>query len=196
MHNKHIMVPNYINVNISKIDSISEANNLRYVIIDSIFDRNREKGIVVNQIPKDSSHVKKNRCIYLTINAVKSKKISFPDIYDFSLRQAIRKLKQFDLEIGQLYYKPDIAINKVLAFEINGIPINPGQELYVGSVIDLILGKGLSQEKVVVPNLLGLNRSEANLILKSKSLNIGLEIFDTDITDSAQAVIYKQYPFC
>ena len=41
------------------VDSIAKAHNLRYIIIDSIYDRSREKGICVNQIPKDSSFVKK-----------------------------------------------------------------------------------------------------------------------------------------
>ena len=91
---------------------------------------------------KDSSFVKKNRRIYLTINSIKSKKVEFPDIYDLSLRQAVRKLNQYDLEIGDLFYIPDIAVNKVLSCEINGLKINEGQELYVGSKIDLILGRG------------------------------------------------------
>ena len=40
----------------------------------------------------------------------------------------------------------------------------------------------------------GLNRVEANIVLKSTSLNIGLEIFDLSVEDSTSAIIYKQYP--
>ena len=45
-----------------------------------------------------------------------------------------------------------------------------------------------------MPNLVGLNRVEANIILKTLSLNIGLEIFDSKITDSSTAIITNQKP--
>ena len=77
LHNKKILVPNFSNLALDDVDSIAKAHNLRYIIIDSIYDRSRERGICVNQIPKDSSFVKKNRRIYLTINSIKSKKLNF-----------------------------------------------------------------------------------------------------------------------
>tara|TARA_B100000902_G_C27312751_1_gene919387 strand:- start:2292 stop:3089 length:798 start_codon:yes stop_codon:yes gene_type:complete len=194
LNNKHVQVPDLTNVSVSKLDSIIHANDLQYIIIDSIFDRNRSRGVVINQIPAPLSFVKQNRRIYITINSLYSKKITFPDIRDFTLRQAVRKLKILDFEVGSLNYRPDIARNRVLDFSVNGINIYPGQELYVGTVIDLVLGKGLSKEQVLIPNLIGLNRMEANIILKSKSLNIGSQVFNLSYTDSSDAIIYKQYP--
>ena len=194
LHDNYIKVPNYINVELYNIDSITEANNLRYIIIDSIFDRKRPKGIVVNQDPEPLTDVKKNRRIYLTINSLESRKVLFPSIYDLSLRQAIRKLEKLELEVGELEYRADIATNKVLDFKVNGIKILEGEELYVGTVVDLVVGKGLSHERVIIPNLIGLNRVEANIVLKSNSLNVGSEVFLSSIQDSTLAVIYKQYP--
>ena len=63
LHNIHIKVPNYIGESVFKIDSISKKNNLRYVILDSIYDINRKKGIVVSQDPIPDMNVKKNRRI-------------------------------------------------------------------------------------------------------------------------------------
>ena len=193
-HDDYIKVPDFSNVNISKIDSITDSSNLRYVIIDSIFDRNRPKGIVVNQDPEPFTDVKRRRRIYLTINSLQSRKVSFPNIYDLSLRQATRKLKKVGLEVGKLEYRADIATNKVLDFKVSGIKIEQDQELYVGTVIDLVVGKGLSHQSVIIPNLVGLTRVEANIILKSTSLNIGSEIFKFSVEDSSLAIIYKQYP--
>ena len=193
MHDKYIKVPDFNNMLITKLDSIVEANNIRYEIIDSIFDRSRVKGIVVNQAPEPFTDVKKNRKIYLTINSLQTRKVVFPDIYDLSLRQAIRKLNKNGLEVGELEYRANIATNKVLDYKINGIKIEIGQELYIGTIVDLVVGKGLSAESVIVPNLIGLTRMEANIILKSTSLNIGSEIF-ASVEDSTSAVIYKQVP--
>jgi beta-lactam-binding protein with PASTA domain len=193
MHDKYIKVPDFNNMLIAQLDSVVEANNIRYEISDTIFDRNRAKGIVVNQDPEPFTDVKKNRKIYLIINSLQSKKVAFPDIYDLSLRQAIRKLQNNGLEVGELEYRANIATNKVLDYKINGNEIEIGQELYIGTIVDLVVGKGLSAESVIVPNLIGLTRMEANIILKSTSLNIGSEIF-ASVEDSSSAVIYKQFP--
>lgn len=193
-HNNVIKVPDFNDLHISNLDSITEAHNLRYEIIDSIFDKSRQKGVVVNQDPLANMRVKENRRIYLTINSLQSRKINFPDIYDLTLRQAVRKLNKNGLNVGKLEYKADIATNKVLDFKINGIKLKAGQELYHGTVVDLVVGKGLSNEKVTIPNLIGLSRLESNIILKSTSLNVGMEYFGKDILDSNIAVVYKQYP--
>ena len=65
LHDKYIQVPNYIGIHISKVDSITSSNKLRYIVIDTIFDKKRSKGIVVNQIPSPFTDVKKQRRIYL-----------------------------------------------------------------------------------------------------------------------------------
>ena len=117
-----------------------------------------------------------------------------PDVFDLTLRQAVSELQKNGLEAGQLEYRANIATNKVLGFKVNGIEIEVGQELYYGTAIDLVVGQGLSSEKVAIPNLIGLSRVEANIILKSTSLNIGFEYFNNEVLDSNLAIIYKQYP--
>ena len=193
MHDKYIKVPDFNNMLITQLDSVVDANNIRYEIFDTVFDRSRAKGIVLSQYPDPFTDVKKNRKIYLTINSLKSRKVVFPDIYDLSLRQAIHRLKNNGLEVGELEYRSYIATNKVLDYKINGIKIPIGKELYIGTIIDLVVGKGLGAESVIVPNLIGLTRMEANIILKSMSLNIGSEVF-TLLKDSTSAIIYKQFP--
>ncbi len=193
-HNDFINVPDLNGIHINNLDSLVDSYQLRYIIIDSVFDKSKQKGVVVNQDPLPNTDVKKNRRIYLTINSLKAIKVNFPDIFDLTLRQAVRKLQKNGLKVGRLEYRPDIATNKVLDFKVNGISIEIGQELYHGTTIDLVVGQGLSVEKVIIPNLIGLSRVEANIILKSTSLNVGLEYFKNEVSDSSFAIIYKQYP--
>ena len=193
-HDDFILVPELYDIEISSLDSLVDSHGLRYEIIDSIFDKSKQKGVVVNQDPLPNTKVKENRKMYLTINSLQTRKVYFPDIYDLTLRQAVRKLNKNGLEVGKLTYRSDIATNKILNYKVNGINIQIGQELYHGTTVDLVVGKGLSNEKILVPNLIGLLRDEANIILKSTSLNIGLEYFNTTVVDSNSATIYKQYP--
>ncbi len=193
-HDDFILIPELYDIEISSLDSLANTHGFRYEIIDSIFDKSKPKGVVINQDPLPNTKVKENRKIYLTINSLQTRKVYFPDIFDLTLRQAVRKLNKNGLEVGNLTYRSDIAINKILSYKVNGIIIEIGQELYHGTTVDLIVGKGLSNEKILVPNLIGLLRAEANVILKSTSLNIGLEYFNTAVVDSNSAIIYKQYP--
>lgn len=194
MHNDYLKVPDCTGVHISALDSLIAANNMRYVIIDSIVDMSKEKGIVVHQDPLPFTDVKKNRRIYLTINATLTRKVVCPDIYDFTLRQAVHKLKTVGLKVGKLEYKADLAKNKILSYKVNGMEIIQGQELYEGTIVDLVVGKGLSNDKVIVPNLIGLSREEANIVLKSTSLNIGAEVFNGSDADTTMLLIVKQRP--
>ena len=193
-HDKYIQVPNFHGIHINSLDSVMDEFNLRYTIIDSIFDKSKRRGIVVNQDPEAKSYVKENRKIYLTINFLKNRKVIFPDIYDLTLRQAVRALKRNGLKVGNLEYRKDIATNKVLGFKINGISIVPGQSLFHGTVIDLVLGRAVIKEEVKVPDLIGLTSAEANIIIKSTSLNVGREFYRNNVTDSTNATIYMQFP--
>ena len=194
LHEKFITVPDFSGYHISTLDSISDANNIRYVIIDSVSNFDQAKGIVINQDPKPDSKIKKQRKIYLTVTELYTRIVQFPDIYDLTLRQALRKIEIVGLSVGKLEYKSDIATNKILDFNVNGISIFSGQEILKGTTVNLVVGRGLSEEYVFVPNLIGLNRVAANIVLNSSSLNIGSEIYDIDCLDTLNAIIYKQTP--
>ena len=50
-------------------------------------------------------------------------------------------------------------------FNVNGISIFAGQEILKGTVVNLVVGRGLSDEYVIVPDLIGLTRVAAHLSL-------------------------------
>ena len=78
--------------------------------------------------------------------------------------------------------------------KVNGIQIKEGQELFLGTIVDLVIGSGLSDKTTSIPNLLGLNLQKAQTEIKVASLNLGAVIFDEGIIDSTNAMVYKQNP--
>lgn len=194
LHDEYIDLPNFYGIHVNDLDSVTNKLDLRYVIIDSVFNKKVEKGTILEQDPIVGTKVKKNRRVYFTINALQNKIVSFPNITDLSLRQAVRMLENIGLVVGELEHKPDLARNVVLNQKVNGIKIKAGQELFVGTKIDLVIGSGLSDKITIMPNLIGLTVSSAQTEIKVASLNLGAVIFDEGITDSATAVIYKQNP--
>ena len=193
-HDEHIVLPNFYGVHIQDLDSVCQELDLRYIIIDSVFNKKEEKGIILEQDPRIGTNVKENRRIYFTINALQNKVITFPYITDLSLRQTVRKLESLGLVVGELEYKPDLAKNVVLNQKVNGIQIKEGQELFLGTIVDLVIGSGLSDKTTSIPNLLGLNLQKAQTEIKVASLNLGAVIFDEGIIDSTNAMVYKQNP--
>ena len=194
LHDEHIVLPDFYGVHIQDLDSVCQELDLRYIIIDSVFNKKVEKGTILEQDPIAGTNVKENRRVYFTINALQNKIVTFPYITDLSLRQAVRKLENLGLVVGELEYKPDLAKNVVLNQKVRGIKIKAGQELFVGTTVDLVIGSGLSDKTTSIPNLLGLNLQKAQTEIKVASLNFGAVIFDEGITDSASAVVYRQNP--
>ena len=194
LHDEHIVLPDFYGVHIQDLDSVCQELDLRYIIIDSVFNKKVEKGTILEQDPIAGTNVKENRRIYFTINALQNKIVTFPYITDLSLRQAVRKLENLDLVVGNLEYKPDLARNVVLSHKVNSIKIKAGQELFVGTAVDLVIGSGLSDKTTTIPNLIGLTMKNAQTAIKVASLNLGAVIFDEGITDSANTVVYRQNP--
>jgi eukaryotic-like serine/threonine-protein kinase len=193
-HGESITVPDVRGLTEEKLIRFIEDKHLRYKIVDSLFEDGKEPGTVIEQDPKPDSKVKENRTIYLTVNSSRPPKVKMPNLVDVSFRQAEAILQTFGLRVGQTIYKPDLAKNAVLAQLYKGRAISQGAEIYKGSAIDLVLGDGLGNAEVPVPNLVTLTRGEAMFVLKGSSLNIGTITFDPGVKNEEEAKVYKQFP--
>lgn len=196
-HGQAKQVPDFQGMNLEEVEKITIKHKLQFIIIDSVYSQQVEKGHVVYQNPEPGFKVKKNRKIFLTINAVKPEMIKVPDVVGLSLRQAKALLQTRGLIIGKLSFVPDLAINNVLKQKNNGVEIVEGDSLKKNAIIDLVLGKGLSNLKTLVPNLVSLDLETAKQKILGSSMNLGAFTFDETIEDekdSITAFIWKQNP--
>lgn len=194
MHGESITVPELIGLSKEQAEKIIQEKGLRLYIADSLYNPKALKGSVLEQEPKANTQVKHNRTIYVTVNAMRPPLVKMPDLHDLTLRDAKARLETYGLQLGNIRYVPDIAFNAVVYQEYKGKKIEPGTMIERGSVIDLALGQGESNEMVNVPNLIGLTIKEAITELQANSLNLGAIIKDETVKDSTQARIYKQIP--
>ena len=192
LHGRTIEVPELHGYQEDEAAEILEAHNLRYVINDSIFDDELDKGSVARQNPVPGTEVKRNRTIYLTTVAVLPEMVPMPDLVDLSRRQAITLLETHGLSVGQLEFQPDIARNAVLKQKYKDGPIEPGTPVEVGTPIDLVLGEGLGENIAIVPMVLGLTPEQAIRTLNNASLNVGDETYMDDEADEVK--VYLQEP--
>jgi len=196
-HGKSIVVPDFSGLTEKNMYNVAKENNLRIEVADSIFIKEMPRGVVVGQNPKSGFNVKKNRRIFIILNSIIPEKVRMPDAVGVSLRQAKEKLANLDIEIGKLIYVPDIATNSVLKQQISGVEIPAGTLIPKGTEVDLVLGKGLSNERTQMPDLFACTFIQAKDKIIQSALNNGAIIFDETVTnaeDTVKAKVWRQYP--
>jgi len=78
--------------------------------------------------------------------------------------------------------------------DYNGDKILPGRKLRWGSAVSLVIGGGLAQEQIPVPELYGLTLGEAKSELEAKGITLAAILPTGPITDTSKAFVYKQNP--
>ncbi|MBP7496183.1 MAG: PASTA domain-containing protein [Bacteroidales bacterium] len=193
LHNKTITVPDFSGKTTVEVRELTKKNRLDFVINDSVYSNEKEKGTIIMQEPPTGSKVKRNRKIYLTIVANSSEQISVPNLVDLTLRQALSILETYGFRVGKLEYIQSEYKNAVLSQKHRGRNISPETMLPRGSVIDLVLGDGMKTENISVPFLIGKRKNEATKMIYNLSLNVGKEVF-IDCADTSEARVFRQSP--
>lgn len=196
-HGQSYPVPSFSGLKNNEVVKLAKKYKLRVEVADSVYILTRKPGTVVDQIPIAGTKVKQNRRVLLTINARNPKKVEMPNIVGVTLRQAKGILDQQGLIVGNLVFVPDIAVNNILEQKFKGKLLEPGTMIPKGSRIDLVLGRGMQNEKGGLPLLIGLNQSESRSRLIDASLNLGQVRYDEtikDYKDTLNAMVYSQYP--
>lgn len=192
-HGELIKVPDFTGVNMEELDKFVEGKNIRYEVVDSVYDMSQKPGVVIKQDPSADSEVKHNRTIYLYVTSKLPQQIQMPKLVDRSLRQASVMIDSYGLKLGNQTYITDQCTNCVLKQMMKGKVIEPGTLIPKNTVIDLVIGKGLTSQYVSVPYLVGMTREQALEKLAENSLKEGEITFDGK-ADSLKARVYKQMP--
>jgi len=196
-HGQARPVPDFYGLTMEQTVKLAKKSRLRYQVIDSVYTSLVPRGCVAEQNPKPGFKVKKWRNIVLTINAYNPEMVAMPNLVDLPIRQAIALISSSGLEMGELRYRPDLSVDVVIEQLYNGKSVTEGYSLQKGSVIDLVLGKGLSNQRTSIPDLIGMPLEPARNKILVSSLNLGTYIYDNTIIngrDSLNAFVYKQNP--
>ena len=98
------------------------------------------------------------------------KEITLPDIRGESLRKAEIILENNNIEIGKKIFEYDKEISENHIIETKP---KAGQNIKSDQKVELIISKGVEPNMVAMPNLIGLNLTEAEKIITGNKLSIG-----------------------
>lgn len=194
-HGKTVTAPDFTNLSLAQCDSLAREAGVGVKVVDSVFVKRLQGGVVYRQTPKAGANVKKGRSIFLTINSVVPRKVVMPNLYGYSVTEARAELKNRGLNLGKLNYVRDIATNTVLGQYCGGRELTAGDLVVNGSDIDLKVGVGSEDNTTVVPRVIGMKYVSAVDAIHDRFLNTGKVTFDPGIktyADSVDAVVYKQ----
>ncbi len=192
-HGNYETVPNITGKHIDVAKQMLEAKGFKVEVSDSVFNEMQPKLNVIKQMPDADAVVKKGRTIYLTVNRLVAPKVDMPNLIGQTFKSAQLYLEGSGLKIGDTSYIPDFAKNTIKKQLYNGIEIQPGTKIPIGSSISFVLGSGLGEE-VEVPNLIGLTYNDAMSLLSSYKINAGLASVEANVKDTAKAFVVRQDP--
>ncbi len=195
-HGKYLTVPSVIGKKTTDAIKFLEDKGFEVEILDSIYTDTAKMGIVLKQLPDPKSTVKINRTVLLTVNRLTLPLVEVPSLQGKTLGFALEIMRRTHFKLGDTVFIPDYTTS-VLEQHYKGNKIDAGTKLPWGSTLDLVVGKGLSQEQILVPKLVGLTYAEAQAILQENGLLLASTIPDPGsppIKDTLNAFVTVQRP--
>lgn len=192
-HGEYLTVPDVMRKNTNEAIKLLEDKGFDVIIQDSVYTDTAKRGTVIKQLPDPNSTVKVNRSVFLTVNRFTPPMISMPALEGKTLNFALDLLERNHLKLADTIFKPDFMKGSVIEQRYKGSKIQPGDKIQWGSAITLIVGGGLNEENLVVPDLIGMKYGEVRATLDSMGVLVTL-VADATVKDTANAYIIKQNP--
>jgi len=148
MHDSTAIVPEIKNKSYSEAAYTLAANKLTIEISDSIYDRSKAPGTVVESWPKAGAVVKEGRQVYVTVTAFSPKQvtISMPLTGNVSSRQAISYLRGIGITDIRIEHVPARFDDLVMGARYGDTPLNVGSVIPVTSTVILSVGTVFDNE--------------------------------------------------
>lgn len=193
-HGETVSVPDLSGYEYTEASNLLENSGLQYeVSLDSGFSTELPAMAVIKQIPAANAQVKSGRKIYLTLNARNAPLIKMPNLVNMPLKNVQEILSNIGLERGDIVYVPDIGINVVLEQRYRGVTVREGFEIPKGARIDLVVGDGMGNQLLRVPDLVGMEEEEAEFLILGSGLRVGAKNHATS-DEVAPGRIFLQAP--
>lgn len=193
-HNESVKVPSVKGMDIDAATRTLKSQGLEVSVEDSAYRDNLPKLSIVWQSPDAGEEVKSGRTVYLTINRAIPPVVELPNLLGLQFKFAQSSLSGSGLKLGDTSYKPDFARNTVLDMLVAGQSTKAGAKVPMGTAISLVLGEGIAQTEIPVPDLFGMRLTDARVVLEANGVAMGSVVPDGDVTDTAAAFIYRQNP--
>lgn len=193
-HGSYLKVPNVTGKTVDEAISFLDKEGFEVVITDSAYNDSVPLNTVKKQIPDPGATVKVNRTVFINVNPRSLPLVEMPRLEGLSYRFAVEKILKNHLNLGDTIYRADFMKGSILEQLYKGNRILPGTKLRWGASISLVIGGGLIEEEIKVPDLLGLTVSEAKVQLEARGILLAAVLTTGAVSDTANAYVIRQNP--
>ena len=180
-------VPDVVGMQKDKAIQMLKDMKLNPIITTSRYDERYKKDHVIFQKPFPKSVVKEGRRIYLTISGGEQM-VEVPNLINKTIRDAKLTLERNGLIIGEIdSVESEFPPNVVCEQEFL-----EGRQVAMGTAVGLKISLGPQIGMIRVPNILGRSLNDAEKILKSNSLRVGVKTYITSTTLLPNTVVDQQ----
>jgi len=141
-HNQAVVVPDVKGLQLEDAAPFFAKNMLRYSVIDSVYSKEAKPGAIVELTPAANSKVKKNRIVYVTVNAKTEETAPLPEITDVSYRQAYALLKSRGFAFLDIKYVKSEYRDLAIGVEYGGKMVKSGTRIPLTARLVLVIGDG------------------------------------------------------
>jgi beta-lactam-binding protein with PASTA domain len=173
-HGETITVPDLGGLAYEELENYLSQRELRFEVEeDSGYSAELPPLTVLKQYPTAGSKVKANRKLFINLNKTTPRKVIMPNLIDGS---------------------PDLAQNAVLEQKLKGKVIEPGDSIFQGSMVDLIVGDGLGNQRLEVPALFGMDFEDAEFTVIGSGLRLGSVLTAEPVDTLPVGAVIRQIP--
>ena len=144
-HNQTIIVPDIEGKSFDQLEPLFVKSSLQYQVNDSSYSSDYPALTVLKQFPPAGSKVKRGRKILLSVNQRTAPTVLVPDLIDGSVINAGAVLRSSHLQLGKIELIPG-PYKIVKEMRYRGQPVEASSSIPRGSVVDLIVMDGLSDD--------------------------------------------------
>ena len=142
-HNQAVSVPDVKGLQIEDAAPFLNKNSLHFTIVDSIYSKEFPAGAIVELLPEANSKVKKNRIIYITINAKTEETAPIPELAGISRRQAYAGLKARGFKYVEEKWVSGEYRDLTVGVEYEGKFLQGGDRAPLSAILTLVYQDGI-----------------------------------------------------
>lgn len=103
-HSDVVEIPDITGMKVEEATQVLAAQNLTLVVADSVFNMKMTPGVILETTPKVGTMIKRERSLFVIVNATGVLKRQVPDVTNVSLRQAMASLRAAGFESISVKY--------------------------------------------------------------------------------------------
>jgi serine/threonine-protein kinase len=169
-HGSRLVVPRLVGVPVEQAMAMLDSTRLQGVKGETRPDPSYPTGTVVLQYPQPGALVKEGRRIYLTLSGG-DVQVSVPLLRGKSVRDARFALERNGLQLGSVNLEPSDTFPENTIVEQS---VAADRQVVKGSSIAVVVSRGKTQQEIVIPSVIGKSLSEAEKMLHSAGLRVGI----------------------